>query len=41
MTQREYCELSDLETNQCHHCTTQARTLGPIDGGLYLEDEED
>lgn len=40
MTQYTYCELSDLQIDQCHHCIRQTRNLGPVDGGLYPEEGE-
>ena len=39
-TEDQYCHLSDLHKTQCHHCLINANTLGPIDGGLYLEEYE-
>ena len=37
----KYCHLSDLQKDQCSHCLYALNTLGPIDGGLYLEEYED
>lgn len=38
MTQR--CDLSDLYVNQCFHCVTGARDLGP-EPTAYLETHDD
>jgi len=40
MTSREYCDLSDLAVDQCHHCTINARTLGPAEFDDWIEDED-
>ena len=41
MTQREYCELSDLQVDQCHHCRYHLPNLGPAMPDLFDDEIEE